>query len=190
MATTQSRCYCLFRCCESPLQHGKIVISLHYNFIWRTYWIISLLHVNCMFWVFKTVNLICRFSFTSRRKKCAFETLCSIFYMLWQRKQFQITKVIFRTLRHCQKLSTACHIFSSPSFRASTMLQIALTFANIHNEITNQSYFCDDSSLMGYSISPIFKTTLHFLSISIPQSQLYVQQYQVSSTIQNFLVME
>jgi hypothetical protein len=69
------------------------------------------------------------------------------------------------------------------------MLQAALTFANLRNEITNQSYFCEDASLMGYSITPIFKTTLHFSSISIPQSQLYVQQYQVSSTIQNFLVM-
>jgi len=70
------------------------------------------------------------------------------------------------------------------------MLQVALTFANNHNQITNQSYFCEDSSLMGYSISPIFKTTLHFSNVSIPQSQLYVQHYQVSSTIQNFLVME
>jgi len=70
------------------------------------------------------------------------------------------------------------------------MLQVALTFANIHNEITNQSYFCEDANFMRYSICPIFKTTLHFSSVSIPQSQLYVQQYQVSSTIQNFLVME
>jgi hypothetical protein len=54
----------------------------------------------------------------------------------------------------------------------------------------SQSYFCEDVSLMRYSISPIFRTTLHFSSASIPQSKLYVQQYQVSSTIQNFLVME
>lgn len=90
----------------------------------------------------------------------------------------------------CQRFSTACHIFSFPHFWAITMLQVALTYANIRNEITNQSYFCEDSSLMGYSISPFFKTTLHFSSVSIPQFQLYVQQYQVSSTVQNFLVME
>ena len=115
--------YCSFRCCESQFQFWKIVISLHYNFIWWTVYTIYFrsmdnFSLTCELYNLGLLNcqLIFKFPASPEDNSSVLLKCCVVYFVCCDNGNSSKPYVMFYILYHCQRISTTCHIFFYPPF--------------------------------------------------------------------------